>query len=284
MADATAESRDPPHESRRERGKPSKPKELKGPIRRRVKRYGKRFTRWLSGYQSRQSLVPDTPFVENSHFPFLAEFEDRWEAMEAEAREILKLREHIPGFQEISPDQYRIATAKNWKTFILYGFGNRLEKNCKQAPVTAEILSRVPKVQTAWFSILAPGYHIPAHTGVTKGILRAHLGLIIPKEREKCRIRVGDQIKAWEAGKVFVLDDTYNHEVWNDTDEERVILLFDFDRPMRPGGRFMNWLLLKLMKLTAFYQEPKKNIQDFEARFEAAAKRANENLEKLSDL
>jgi beta-hydroxylase len=276
MADATAGAKKP--------RKPPKPETLKGPVRRRVKRYGKRFARWLSVYQSGQSLVPDTPFLSNEHFPFLTEFEDRWEAMQAEAHEILKLREHIPGFQEISPDQYRIATAKNWKTFILYGFGDRVERNCKHAPVTAEILSRVPKIQTAWFSILAPGYHIPAHTGVTKGILRAHLGLIIPRERETCRIRVGDEIKAWEAGKVIVLDDTYNHEVWNDTDEERVILLFDFDRPMRFGGRFMNWLLLKLMKLTAFYQEPKKNIQDFEARFEAAAKRANENLEKLSDL
>ncbi len=276
MADATAETPKPI--------KPPKPKTLKGPVRRRVKRYGKRLTRWVSAYQSGQSLVPDTPFVDIEYFPFLKEFEDRWEEIQSEVREVLKFRQHIPGFQEISPDQYRIATAKNWKTFILYGFGNKVERNCKQAPVTAEILGRVPKVQTAWFSILAPGYHIPAHTGVTKGILRTHLGLIIPKEREKCRIRVGDQFMNWENGKVFVIDDFYDHEVWNDSDEERVVLLLDFNRPMRLGGRLVNWLLLKAIKLTAFYQEPKKNIRDFEARFEAAAKRANENLEKLGDL
>jgi beta-hydroxylase len=264
--------------------RPPKPKALKGPIRRRVKRYGKRLTRWTSAYQSRQSLVPDTPFVDNGHFPFLKEFEDRWEEIQAEVHDVLKLREHIPGFQEVSPDQYRIATAGNWKTLFLYGFGSKLESNCKQAPVTADIIGRAPKIHTAFFSILAPGYHIPAHTGVTKGILRAHLGLIIPKEREKCRIRVGDQFRNWEAGKVFIIDDTYEHEVWNDTGEERVVLLLDFNRPMRLGGRLVNWLLLKLIKLTAFYQEPKKNIQDFETRFEAAAKRANENLEKLSDL
>ena len=93
-----------------------------------------------------------------------------------------------------------------------------------------------------------------------------------------------DQFKNWAPGKIFIIDDTYEHEVWNDTDEERVVLLLDFNRPMRIGGRFMNWLLMKIMKLTAFYQEPKKNIQDFEARFEAATKRASENLEKLSDL
>ena len=53
--------------------------------------------------------------------------------------------------------------------------------------------------------------------------------------------------------------------------------------PSRPGGRLVNWLLLKAVKLTAFYQEPKKNIRDFEARLEAATKRANETLEKLGD-
>jgi beta-hydroxylase len=264
--------------------KKQKPKTLKSPMRRRVKRFGKRLTRWVSDYQARQGLVPDTPFVDPTHFPFLKEFEERWQEIRDEVNGVLKFREHIPGFQDVSPDQYRIATAANWKTFFLYGFGNRLERNCQQAPVTADIISRVPKIHTAWFSILAPGYHIPAHTGFTKGILRAHFGLIIPKERDKCRIRVGDQFMNWEEGKVFVIDDTYDHEVWNDTDEERVVLLLDFNRPMRLGGRFVNWLLMKLMKLTAFYQEPKKNIQDYEARFEAATKRANENLEKLGDL
>ena len=276
MADITGETQKPK--------KPKKPQSLKGPLRRRVKRYGKRFTQWLSGYQSRQSLVPDTPFIDTALFPFLAEFETRWQEIRDEANGILKFREHIPGFQDVSPDQYRIATAGNWKTFFLYGFGNQLTRNCAQAPRTADIISRIPTIHTAWFSILTPGYHIPAHTGVTKGILRAHLGLIIPKEHEKCRIRVGDQFRTWRDGKIFVIDDTFEHEVWNDTNEERVVLLLDFDRPMRFGGRFMNWLLMKMMKMTAFYQEPKKNIRDFEARFEAATKRAAENLEKLSDL
>ena len=263
--------------------KPPKPATLNRPLRRRVKRYGKRLTRWVAAYQARQGLVPDTPFVGNEHFPFLKEFEDRWEEIQAEVREVLKFRDILPGFHDVSPDQYRISTADNWKTHFLYGFGKKLETNCKLAPVTADIIARSGKIHTAFFSILAPGYHIPAHTGVTKGILRAHLGLIIPEESEKCRIRVGEQFMNWEEGKVFVIDDTYDHEVWNDTDEERVVLLLDFNRPMRPGGRLVNWLLLKAVKLTAFYQEPKKNIRDFEARLEAATKRANETLEKLGD-
>lgn len=248
-----------------------------------VKNTGRSLTRTLGTFLGKQSLVGDTPVISNEHFPFLREFEENWEAIRKEAEAILKHRDAIPAFHDVSPDQHKISTGKNWRTFILYGFGNRLEKNCAQAPVTAKMLEAVPHIQTAWFSILSPGYHIRAHRGVSKGILRAHLGLIIPKEAEKCRIRVGDAIKVWRPGEVFVFDDTYEHEVWNDTGEERVILLFDFDRPMRFWGRFVTKAFLSVMKLTAFYQEPKKNMKDFEARFEAATQRYNDNLEKMSD-
>jgi beta-hydroxylase len=252
-------------------------------LRKRVKKYGKKLTRMLAATLSKQSLVPDTPVVPNEHFTFLDPFVAEWETIRDEVREVLKHRESIPAFQEISPDQYRISKGKNWRTFVLYGFGKKMERNAQQAPVTTRLLEQVPNLQTAWFSILAPGYHIPAHRGVTKGILRVHLGLIIPKEREKCRIRVDDQICVWKEGEIFVFDDTYEHEVWNDTDEERVILLFDFDRPMRWWGRTLNSTFLALMKLTAFYQEPRKNLQSAEERFEAAARRADANLEKMSD-
>ena len=178
---------------------------------------------------------------------------------------------------------WRISKGSNWRTFVLYGFGKKLERNAAQAPVTTRVLEQVPNLQTAWFSILAPGYHIPAHKGVTKGILRSHVGLIIPEKHNDCRIRVGDEICVWKPGEIFVFDDTYEHEVWNDTEEERVILLFDFDRPMRFWGRALNATFLSLMKLTAFYQEPRRNLQEFEDRYEAATLRADANLEKLSD-
>ncbi|MGI9463190.1 MAG: aspartyl/asparaginyl beta-hydroxylase domain-containing protein [Aestuariivirgaceae bacterium] len=266
-----------------EHNQTKRPETLKRPMRKRVKRWGKRLTRRLASILSAQSLVPDTPIIGNEHFGFLEPFTQNWEAMRDEVREILKHREDIPAFQEISPDQYRISQGKNWRTFVLFGFGKKMKRNAEQAPVTTKVLEQVPNLQTAWFSILAPGYHIPAHTGVTKGILRSHLGLIIPKQQDKCRIRVGDQIRVWKPGEIFVFDDTYEHEVWNDTDEERVVLLFDFDRPMRWWGRMLNSGFLKLMKLTAFYQEPRKNLENFEDRFEAAIRRADANLEKLSD-
>ena len=251
--------------------------------RKKVKIWGRSLTRSLANFLGRQSLVGDTPVLNSDHFPFLASFTENWETIRTEVMGILKYREAIPAFHDISPDQKKISVGTNWRTFILFGFGNKLEKNCKQAPATALLLETVPDLQTAWFSILSPGYHIPAHRGVSKGIVRAHLGLIIPKEAEKCRMRVGDTINVWHPGEIFVFDDTYEHEVWNDTAEERVILLFDFDRPMRFWGRLVNNTFLSVMKLTAFYQEPKRNVHDYEDRFEAATRRANENLEKLSD-
>lgn len=260
-----------------------KPKNLTNPKRAFVKRNGKKLLRAVAEFQSKSSKVPDTPKIDNSHFDFLSPFVENWEVIADEAREVLKFRDQIPGFEEISPDQYRIAQDQQWKTFVLYGFGQRLEKNTQLTPRTAEILESVPNLQTAMFSILAPGYHIPAHTGVTKGILRSHLGLIIPKDYEKCRIRVDDTITAWRPGEIFVFDDTYEHEVWNDTDEERVILLFDFDRPMSLGGRLSNKALMSAMKLTAFYQDPKKNLEDAEARLEAAIRQNDKNLESMSD-
>jgi ornithine lipid ester-linked acyl 2-hydroxylase len=251
--------------------------------RKRVKRFGKNLIRGLASFLGRQSLVGDAPVLDSKHFPFLEDFTGNWEAMRAEVQEILKFREAVPVFQEVSPDQMKISKGANWRTFILFGFGEKLEKNCKQAPETTRLLEQVPNLQTAWFSILGPGYHIPAHRGVSKGILRAHLGLIIPRDAEKCRMRVGETINVWRPGEIFVFDDTYEHEVWNETDDERVILLFDFDRPMGWAGRFVNKTFVSLLKLTAYYQEPKKNMATFEDRFEAATRRANENLEKLSD-
>lgn len=262
---------------------PERPKSISGGRRRFIKKLGKKLLLTVSNIQTKQSLVPTTPFVSMDHFDFLPQFEEHWQAIEKEAQAVLKFRDDIPGFEDISPDQYRIAKKNQWKTFVLYGFGTRLEKNTALTPVSAKLLESIPNLQTAWFSILAPGYHIPAHKGVTRGILRAHLGLIIPKDFEKCRIRVDSDIKPWQAGKVFVLDDTYEHEVWNDTDEERVILLFDFDRPMKFWGRFLNGLMMKLMKMTAYYQDPKKNLASAEDRFEAAVKQAGANLESMSD-
>ncbi len=62
-----------------------------------------------------------------------------------------------------------------------------------------------------------------------------------------------------------------------------MILIFDFDRPMRFWRRQLNNLFIGLLKFSAYYQEPKSKMKSFEDRFEAATLRANADPEKLSD-
>ncbi|PSL20541.1 aspartyl/asparaginyl beta-hydroxylase domain-containing protein [Shimia abyssi] len=242
-------------------------------------RIGSSIMQGLIPIQGRMSLIPNDPFLERELFPFLDPLEENYKVILEELQELLKYRDEIPGFEEVSPDQGRIAKNKQWKTLFLYGFGQRVERNCELAPKTAALLEQVPKLRLAMFSIIEPRYHIPAHVGIGKGFLRCQLGLVVPKDTNGCRMRVADQIQTWKPGELFVFDDTYDHEVWNDTDEERIVLLFDFDRPMRWPGRFINWLMLTLVRLTSFYKVPKKNMDTFGSRFEERIKAAEKALE-----
>jgi beta-hydroxylase len=251
--------------------------------RRWVKRTGKRFIHSMSDFLGRQSLVPDSAVLDPRRFVFTTMLERHAVEIRREAEEILRHRDIIPSFDQVSPDQKRISMDGKWRTFFLYGFGTKLQKNCGKAPLTASLLEQVPGLQTAWFSILAPGYHIPAHRGVTKGILTCHLGLLIPQEAERCRMRVQDQTLIWQQGTTLIFCDAYEHEVWNDTDEERTVLLLQFERPMRLAGRLFNRAFVAILKLTAYYKDPKRNMEGFEERFEAATRRANEALERMSE-
>lgn len=247
--------------------------------RKRVKKLGKNFIRGMSNFIARQSRVGDVPVYDKADFPFVKVLEDNWRDIRGELDEILKHREAIPSFVELSQDQKKIASDERWKTFLLYGFGKPMESNCRHAPKTAALLAKVPDLQTAFFSILGPHYHVPPHRGVSKTIMRSHIGLIVPKDRENCTIRVEDQTLSWEEGKGFVFDDTYDHEVWNNTDEDRVVLLFDFTRPMRFWGRALHKTFLMGLQMTAYYQEPKRKMPGLGARFEAAVQRSQNFLE-----
>ena len=88
-------------------------------------------------------------------------------------------------------------------------------------------------------------------------------------------MRVHDRVCTWEEGKFLVFDDTYDHEVLNDTDEERTVLIVDFDRPMRIPGTVVSRAFLQGIRWTAYVQDARKNLHDWEDRFEAAVQRAD---------
>jgi beta-hydroxylase len=129
-------------------------------------------------------------------------------------------------------------------------------------------------MKTAWFSILSPQYHIPAHRGVTKGLVRIHLGLRVPADRENCFIRVGDKVRRWKEGKCFIIDDTYDHEVFNNTDEERTALVLDVERPLKWRGKIFSELFLWAICKTAYVQDGLKNLEKWEKRIDSTSPNA----------
>jgi aspartyl/asparaginyl beta-hydroxylase (cupin superfamily) len=46
-----------------------------------------------------------------------------------------------------------------------------------------------------------------------------------------CGLRVGADSRTTSRGEAWAFDDSINHEAWNNSDQERVILLFDVWRP-----------------------------------------------------
>ncbi|NEQ50725.1 MAG: aspartyl/asparaginyl beta-hydroxylase domain-containing protein, partial [Leptolyngbya sp. SIO3F4] len=109
------------------------------------------------------------------------------------------------------------------------------------------LIEKIPGMKTAFFSILPPGTHLEEHRGPYNGVIRCLLGLKIPKEKEKCGFRIGNEIRHWETGKCMLFDDTFRHEAWNKSDEIRVCLFLDVARPLKFPMSVLNDLLLKLV-------------------------------------
>jgi ornithine lipid ester-linked acyl 2-hydroxylase len=186
---------------------------------------------WL---EHRISQCPDggRTFFSKEQFPWVQTIEANWKTIRTELDALLLRRDEIPNLQDVSPEQSHIAQGNSWKSFFLYGFGNKIESNCARCPETTAIVKKIPGLKMAMFSILAPKSHIPPHRGPYKGLLRYHLGLIIPSPSSSCRIRVAGDVRSWQEGQSLIFDDSYEHEAWNDSDFYRVILFVDFIRPL----------------------------------------------------
>ena len=79
------------------------------------------------------------------------------------------------------------------------------------------------------------------------------------------RMRVGDRVVRWAEGETLVFDDTYDHEVWNDTAGTRVVLLIQFERPLRNPGKWIADMFLGIVRRSAFVQEARDNIAAWNA-------------------
>jgi beta-hydroxylase len=165
-------------------------------------------------------------FQDPGDFPFLTSLEQRWTGIRDECLA-------LPG-DSFEPWVQREMYGHGWSVYGFHAFGTPIPPALARCPLTAAALTLVPGLTTAGFSRLAPGAHITPHVGWVTTVYRAHLGLVIPRS---CGLRVGDSRRQWVAGKALVFDDTTEHEAWNTSDEDRMVLLFDFLRPGQGAER-----------------------------------------------
>lgn len=225
------------------------------------------FVNLLERLYSKFSVHKDVPVYDNDTYPWVKEVEAEWHLIRKELDEVMNRRDELPNFQDIMAEVGNINKDNDWKTFFLMGYDNEAVENAKRCPETVRILNKIPGVKTAFFSILSPGKHIPPHRGPYNGVLRYHLGLMVPEPKEQCRIRIGNDIRYWEEGKSIVFDDTFNHQVWNDTDGFRAILFVDFVRPLRVPFNLLNNFLLNVARDANFMKEADQRQKNWEKEF-----------------
>lgn len=239
---------------------------LRESVHRRVKKRGKKAFERAGDFLVAQSRVPERPVYDSQLFPWTRLLEANWKTIRDELGRVLRLRDDLPRLYEISPDNYRVSSDNRWKTFALRGFGYWAALGRQLCPETTQLLARVPRLESAFFSVLDPGARIPLHRGIPKGLLRCHLGLVVPEQRERCQMILDGVPHSWQEGRTLVFDDTYYHEVHNDTDQERIVLLLDFERPMHWRGRLVNRTLLAFMRRTRHVRGPRRAVRAWEKR------------------
>ena len=191
-------------------------------------------------------FLPADEFFARSHFPWLAQIEAQTSVIREELLALLDaggaggaggagFRPYVSMKPGTSENKWTVLdNSLNWGALHLWEDGRRNEDACARAPRTAAAVEALPlcdlpgKTPTVFFSLLRPGTHLPAHTGVSNVRTVVHLPLIVP---DGCALRVGGEKREWRVGEAFAFDDTIEHEAWNLSDELRAVLIFDVWNP-----------------------------------------------------
>jgi Aspartyl/Asparaginyl beta-hydroxylase len=165
------------------------------------------------------------PWYNPSDFPLASYLESHYEAIRDEILALEPSRFHR--------ESERIKRSGDWDVAFLYERGYRHEEVCDACPVTTRGIESHTAMRTVagliYASRMRAGTHIQAHRGPTNLRLRCHLGIKVPDGN--CAIRVGDQTEHWCEGRCLVFDDHFEHEAWNHTDEDRIVLIVDMWHP-----------------------------------------------------
>ncbi len=181
--------------------------------------------------------------------PALRVIDDNYEAIREELVSILPRMDGVPRYHHVFHDQTAISGGSpgNWRTLFLsiFGAGDSLP-NRNLCPRTVAVLERIPNLLQAFFSILEPGKSIPAHNGPHFFSLRYHTAFLVPTDRPPV-MRVKDRHYTWREGQSLLFDDSWEHEVTNESEGVRVVLITDI---IRPKPKLLEPLLRSALKIT----------------------------------
>ncbi len=165
-------------------------------------------------------------------YPALLAIDRNHDLIRAELEAVIGALDQVPRYHEVDANQAEIsAGVRNWRTLFLHlkragkSFPNR-----RLFPRTAEVLDSIPNVGQAFFSILDPRKSVPAHCGPHYYYLRYHTAFRVPRENPPS-IRVKDRHYTWREGESVLFDDSWEHEVFNEADDLRIVLITDVWRP-----------------------------------------------------
>ncbi|MEI7038346.1 aspartyl/asparaginyl beta-hydroxylase domain-containing protein [Fulvimonas yonginensis] len=177
------------------------------------------------------SAVPARPILDRRGFPQLDLLQANWRTIREEALRLFD-EGYIRAAEKHNDASFNSFFKQGWKRFYLKWYGEPMPSAQALCPKTVELLDAIPSVKAAMFALLPPGSKLNPHRDPFAGSLRYHLGLITPNS-EDCRIFVDGHVHAWGDGKDVVFDETYVHWAENRTDQTRVILFADVERPLR---------------------------------------------------
>ncbi len=188
-------------------------------------------------------FYPDLPlvtFADPANYVWRAALEAQTAAIQAEAQTLLaEPANFLPYVRQTTArpqgDVHGLLDNADWSTCYLTDQGQPIAERVALAPVTfTAIDSQVPlcrigtRAPSIMFSLLRPRSRIPAHTGMINTRFVCHLPLVVPPG---CGFRVGPETREWHDGQLMVFDDSVEHEAWNDSDKNRLVLIFDVWRP-----------------------------------------------------
>ena len=182
--------------------------------------------------------LPQRAFYDPAEFEWAAGFEAQTDAIRGELDALLRtdagFQPYVQGSANRANRGHSLLDDPRWSALYLWRDGAVVEENARRCPAAMAALATAPmpripsRAPGVLFSMLRPRTHIPPHWGMLNTRLICHLPLIVP---EGCRLRVGNHERAVEAGKLMIFDDSINHEAWNDSDDIRIVLLFEIWNP-----------------------------------------------------